>query len=73
MKIHFPISYAEFIEHYFEKKPLLMKGALDKQDLLSWNSINEVLPRCDLLSEDAIKLMYKGQKLDKSHYKNMMT
>lgn len=68
MKINFPVSYEEFIEHYFEKKPLLMKGALNKQDFLSWNAINEILPRCDLLSENAIKLMYKGQKLDKSCY-----
>lgn len=68
MKINFSVSYEEFIEQYFEKKPLLMKGALNKQDFLSWNAINEILPRCDLLSENAIKLMYKGQKLDKSYY-----
>lgn len=68
MKINFSISYQKFIEQYFEKKPLLMKGAVSHQDLLSWKEINEVLPRCDLISEDAIKLMYKGQKLEKSHY-----
>ncbi|MFA9489469.1 MULTISPECIES: hypothetical protein [unclassified Mannheimia] len=59
MKIQFPISYQEFRENYFEKQPLLMKGAIDPQDLLSWRAINEVLLRCDLLSEDAIKVMYK--------------
>lgn len=26
MKINFSISYQKFIEQYFEKKPLLMKG-----------------------------------------------
>lgn len=68
MKINFPISYQEFIANYFEKKPLLMKGAVSHSDLLSWKEINEILPRCNLISEDEIKIMYKGQKLDKSLY-----
>lgn len=68
MKIQFPISYQEFRENYFEKQPLLMKGAIDPQDLLSWKAINEVLPRCDLLSEDAIKVMYKGKRVPKKDY-----
>ncbi|RGE48812.1 hypothetical protein MHD_02375 [Mannheimia granulomatis] len=68
MKIQFPISYQEFRENYFEKQPLLMKGAIKQQDLLSWKAINEVLPRCDLLSEDAIKVMYKGKRVPKKDY-----
>ncbi|MEN2805365.1 hypothetical protein ILOCHIDI_00646 [Mannheimia haemolytica] len=65
MKIQFPISYQEFRENYFEKKPLLMKGAISQKDLLSWKSINEILPRCDLISEDAIKVMHKGKRAHK--------
>ncbi|AWW68616.1 hypothetical protein C4O89_04320 [Mannheimia haemolytica] len=65
MKIQFPISYQEFRESYFEKKPLLMKGAISQKDLLSWKSINEILPRCDLISEDAIKVMHKGKRAHK--------
>ncbi|EPZ01112.1 cupin domain-containing protein, partial [Mannheimia haemolytica] len=52
----------------FEKKPLLMKGAISQKDLLSWKAINEVLPRCNLLSEDAIKVMYKGKRVPKKDY-----
>ncbi|SUT99836.1 Cupin superfamily protein [Actinobacillus lignieresii] len=68
MKIHFPISYQEFIDNYFEKKPLLMKNAVNQNELLSWKDINEILPRCNLISEDAVKLMYQGKKLNKEYY-----
>ncbi|SUT94915.1 cupin domain-containing protein [Actinobacillus lignieresii] len=68
MKIHFPISYQEFIDNYFEKKPLLMKNAVNQNELLSWKDINEILPRCNLISEDAVKLMYQGKRLNKEYY-----
>lgn len=54
-----------FFNEFFEKKPLLIKDAISYGELLFWEKINEVLPRCNIISEDAIKLMYKGQKLGK--------
>ncbi|STO63643.1 Cupin superfamily protein [Haemophilus parahaemolyticus] len=68
MSINFSIGYQEFFNEFFEKKPLLIKDAISYGELLSWEKINEVLPRCNIISEDAIKLMYKGQKLGKKNY-----
>lgn len=68
MQIHFPISEKEFRSNFFEKKPLLMKNAVKKENLLSWNEINQIFPRCNLISEDDIKVMYRGEKLPKEYY-----
>lgn len=68
MQIHFSISEKEFRSNFFEKKPLLMKNAVKKENLLSWNEINQIFPRCNLISEDDIKVMYRGEKLPKEYY-----
>ncbi|WP_419843945.1 cupin domain-containing protein [Actinobacillus pleuropneumoniae] len=68
MKINIPYTSEEFKKNFFEKKPFVIKGGINDSNRLSWKHINELLPRCNLVSEDAIKLMYKGKKLSKEHY-----
>lgn len=68
MKINFSVPYQDFLDNFFEKKPLLMKNAINYEELISWEEINSMLPRCNLISDDSIKLMYNGKKLDKKYY-----
>ncbi|WP_159991644.1 cupin domain-containing protein [Pelistega ratti] len=68
MLINIPVSVKQFREEYFEQKPFLIKNAVKKENLLSWKHINEILPRCNLISESKIKLMYQGNKLAKEAY-----
>ncbi|WP_252188156.1 cupin domain-containing protein [Actinobacillus pleuropneumoniae] len=66
--INFSLSYEKFKYEFFEKKPLVIKGAIRNKDLLSWNEINEIFPRCKLIGEEEIKVMYKGKKVPKEYY-----
>ncbi|WP_204319133.1 cupin domain-containing protein [Pelistega ratti] len=50
MLINIPVSVKQFREEYFEQKPFLIKNAVKKENLLSWKHINEILPRCNLIS-----------------------
>lgn len=58
MSINFQISKPEFLEQYQEKKPLLLKGAVNVKSF-SWQDANEIYERSDVASHD-FKLAYEG-------------
>ncbi|WP_095078423.1 JmjC domain-containing protein [Pseudomonas sp. Irchel s3h17] len=58
MNIAFNISFCDFIEQYQEKKPLLLKGAVSKNQF-SWQDVNEIFDSCDVASDD-FKLSLDG-------------
>ncbi|MDC5008228.1 cupin domain-containing protein [Acinetobacter baumannii] len=51
MLIDFKMSYAEFRDNYQEKKPVVIKNALKKNNI-TWSDINDILGRCDASSRD---------------------
>lgn len=58
MNIEFSILPQDFSEHHQEKKPLLMKGAVDTKSF-SWSDANEIFERSDVASND-FKLSFDG-------------
>lgn len=58
MNIAMPLGPAEFAEQYQEKKPLLMRNAVDAQ-AFTWRDANEIFERADAASEN-LKLSLNG-------------
>ncbi|WP_080408525.1 JmjC domain-containing protein [Burkholderia ubonensis] len=56
--IRFSVSSSDFIEHFQEQKPLLMKAAASTA-VFSWRNVNEIFERSDITSKD-FKLSYDG-------------
>ncbi|MBE8718762.1 JmjC domain-containing protein [Cellvibrio polysaccharolyticus] len=65
MNISSLISPNDFIKNYQEKKPLLLKGAVNKENF-SWQDANEIFERSDVISDD-FKISCQGI-VQKSEY-----
>ncbi|MCO8168823.1 cupin-like domain-containing protein [Pseudomonas sp. 21LCFQ02] len=51
MNMNFGLSAAEFAAQYQEKKPLLIKGAVEP-GLFDWDEVNQIFERSDVASHD---------------------
>src|SRR5690606_19460640 len=55
----------DFVKNYQEKKPLLLRGAANKENF-SWQDANEIFERSDVISDD-FKISCQGI-IQKSEY-----
>ncbi|WP_263288941.1 MULTISPECIES: cupin domain-containing protein [unclassified Pseudomonas] len=65
MSIAFNMPFGDFFEHYQEKKPLLLKGAVSEIEF-SWKDVNDIYSNSDAASND-FKLSLNGIR-PKSEY-----
>lgn len=66
MNINFNITRQEFLDEYLEKKPLIIKSAIDA-NTFNWSDINAVIERSDITSS-GFKLLSQQKVLDKTEY-----
>ncbi|MEN2385239.1 cupin domain-containing protein [Comamonas sp. A7-5] len=58
MIIDFQISHKNFIEHHYEREPLLIRGGCGTHGI-TWRQANQLFERCDVLA-DSFKLAFDG-------------
>lgn len=57
-KLSLKVDFSNFRNHIQDKKPFLIQNAIAKNSL-SWNNINEIIGRADIVSDD-FKIAYQG-------------
>ncbi|MDH3581406.1 MAG: cupin domain-containing protein, partial [Hyphomicrobiales bacterium] len=59
-----PISYDQFFDEYYEKKPLHIEGSRDKvANVCSWGEFNELIHRTGIWSDQTFKMVIDTERV----------